>query len=151
MASIKETAAQFPQYSFETRVISDANWSVYRQSLLPGGDDIQRVEDNKVLSSMIAHGDDGTHPRVVDHFAYFSTAEEQRKFAASILKYGFEVADQASIDDSARPWSVRFRRIDVPNQITAVTVKLTHLAAQFDGEYDGWECAVTPSATLPGK
>jgi regulator of RNase E activity RraB len=151
LASVTGVAAQFPDHFFETRAISDANWSVYRQSLLPAGDNIVQAADNKVISNLISYGDDGTRARTIDHFAYFSTAKGLNGFEAAILKDGFEVGDEASAVDSDGRWSIRFNRIDVPGEITPVTIKLAHLAVHFDGDYDGWECGVLPSTTLSVK
>lgn len=130
---------ELPDALLELSVIEDAAWSVYRQSLLPKGDDIQGMWDNRVVQTLSSRGDNINTPRIIDHYAYFHTAQERDDFKAAVLGDGFQIGSETLNLQSDAQWSIRFNRMDAPSGITAVTVKLTHLAEQHNGKYDGWE------------
>ncbi|NNG72942.1 DUF695 domain-containing protein [Rhizobium laguerreae] len=140
MRGIIETARkQFPSYVIDQHVIQDTSWSVYRHVLAPSGDNLQQAEDNKVIQKLTSLGDDINLPRLIHHFAYFSTPTELQNFKAAILADGFHVDNETTSDQVDGKLPIRFSRRDAPSEITSVTVKLTHLAGEFSGDYDGWE------------
>ncbi|TCR91323.1 DUF695 domain-containing protein [Rhizobium sp. BK376] len=150
-AAAKTVGVDFSAYPFDLQVVPDASWSVYRTSLVPSGDNVQQVEDNKVIQVLTNHGDDIAQPRIIDHFAYFSEVEGLQSFKSAILSRQFHVDDEASPAQIKGKWLVKFYRLDIPDEITSVTVELAHLAEEYNGEYDGWECAVTPAHSMPTK
>lgn len=92
-----------------------------------------------VLRDMLKqHGDDGTKPRVVDHFAIFKTQHEAAAYMTYVLGLGFTVVESESEDcvSFTKESAVVGEQFD--NEILAISMK----AVELNGEYDGWGCPV---------
>ncbi|MGO8024041.1 DUF695 domain-containing protein [Rhizobium leguminosarum] len=135
-------SVEFPGRQLDQSIVQDVGWSVYREMLLPKGDDIQQMADNNVIQTLSVQGDDIHKPRIIDHYAYFSTTKDRENFKKAILGEGFQIVKESLNTASKAQWSIVFHRLDAPVTITKATVELTHLAEQYSGDYDGWESPV---------
>jgi len=119
----------------------------YWQDLFPTDDDLQVIQDLRVLQSVEEHGDDGTASRHIEHWAHFPTQEIAEQFAhwAQARRYGLDTID--TTDDGKH--RVRFAHDGTLRlaEITSHTIALRRKASELGGEYDGWE---TPVCKNPG-
>ena len=83
-------------------------------------------------------GDDGSKPRLVNHVAYFNTAEDKNKFVAHIRR------SEYTLEKSPEPDAVAFSRVSpvASPEFDQVVESLKEIIDRFDGQYDGWGCAV---------
>ena len=95
-----------------------------------------------VREALLAHGDDGSVPRHVVHWAY--PASEGAASLAEISEYlrkgGFDVSEASDggvqFEHSSEVASVEF---------DGLTLELYRVMNASGWEYDGWECAVVES------
>jgi hypothetical protein len=101
--------------------------------------------DKLSLKHLEKLGADLALPRHVIHFLYFEHEDDARRAAAEAPTTGWEATVEAPSEPTAQ-WLVR---ADATRVVDARTVEsyrawFEHLAADCDGEYDGWEAAAKP-------
>jgi len=136
--------ASFAVYRPEAGGRADPTWSVYREFLMPGDEDRQRIENRRVCAALESHGDPLTVARDIDHWSYFASDVDAQSFADAAEHLGFHVRRRASDGRAEEPHLVQLARSDVPSfhGIDAVVLPLFRAARDHRGRYDGWECAV---------
>lgn len=142
-----ETAAAaamklFPAYTFETGSQEDPDWRVYRDFLYPAPDDIQRIQNRRVVINLQQNGDDPAKPRPIDHMFYAPDRAKQQACIAHVLAEGFTLVSAATTPNEQGLYSVEFQRTDAPEDIDAVVIPLANRLAELGGDYDGWGCAI---------
>jgi hypothetical protein len=110
-----------------------------------GKPDTPQEVDRLVIRQLEGFGADLTKPRHVMHFLYFSRESDAREAAEAIEATGYA----ARVDPPAgkvKEWSVRAdgTRLVSSSTVDAFRAWFEQLAAEHDGEYDGWEAAKTP-------
>lgn len=147
-AAMSQVRLEFPDYEFEFGAQGDPEWRQYLDLLYPSEDNMQRIQNRRVLTELEEKGDDHSIPRSIDHCLYFRSAEDRRAFVASIAGAGFTVQSEDEDDDvegvRERPYSLILVRVDpvTPDHLNQVTLQLFEHARQFGAEYDGWGCEV---------
>ena len=129
-------------YPLSFTVEADPERKGYWKHLYPTPDDWQVIQDQQVLDVLSQHGDDGSESRLVEHWAYFPTEPEARRFCDWLKDNGYAlVAMEPDEDDQI---SVNFSHesaVTLP-VITSHTIELRQRASEFGGDYDGWEAIV---------
>jgi hypothetical protein len=138
--------SSFPSYRFDHGSKVDKQWSHYQNVLYPSAEDFQRISNRHVIESLERHGDLLKKQRSVDHWAYFSSADDRSRFADKVREAGFNIVQTYEIENPAdsKPLVVQFERVDQVdwNSINVLTLELFHLARSTNGDYDGWETSV---------
>lgn len=142
-----EAAAQsamqlFPAYTYETGSREDAEWTVYRDFLYPAPDDMQRIQNRRVVTNLEQNGDDPSKPREIDHWVYASDRTKQQAIISYVLSEGFRLINAATSPDEQGNYSVNFGRSDAPADIDAIVLPLFQRVTELGGEYDGWGCTI---------
>jgi hypothetical protein len=122
----------------------DATWAHYREFLLPSDERRQWMKNRRTVEVLEQHGDPLVEPRLIDHWAYFRTAEGRQVFVSEAAREGFSIDAPFDASGSARPYGARVHRVDRVDleAIHEVVMKLIGLAQQAGGGYDGWESVV---------
>jgi len=146
-------------FKIEFEVAFDPDKEGYWNTLFPSPDDMQVMQDMKLLDVLSKHGDDGTTERLVEHWAYFPDEENAAAFRAWLEEEGYALAkesdeeaagdedqktddEEEECDDEAI--CVRFAH-EGPvtlSEITHHTIRLRRQATELQGNYDGWETVV---------
>lgn len=139
--------AAFPDYQWEAGTQLEKEWDTYFDLLYPDAAGLNEICNNQVLMQLDEHGDDGSVPRVIDHWLYFPRAEDREAFAREAEGEGFTASDAEADADSSppdedTPFAVLLRREDAPDDINEVTWNLRELAGAHGGYYDGWGTTV---------
>src|SRR5262249_46296902 len=97
--------------------------------------------DLQVLAQLRAQGSNLSKPHHIRHYFDFATAESLHEAAALLMKAGYTVVDMPS----ARGVGLRAEHDMVPStaNVAHTVDSLERLAAQAQGEYEGWEAAIT--------
>jgi hypothetical protein len=138
-------------HSVAFSVEADEQHNGYWRELFPTADDWQVIQDMRVLEVLEKHGDDGTSPRRVDHWAYFPSQAGAEQFVVWLRgrHYGSVTMDA----EAEGKVCVRFTH-EGPVQledITSHTIALRRKASELDGEYDGWETQVCAAQAEDGR
>lgn len=130
----------------------DPEWRYFRGALWPNDLAWRFVMDMRVVGALAERGDDGSAPRVVDHFAYFPDAASRSAFVEHLrgrefveIEESLREPDESEADDVEQRFAVSFKREDRPRSIMLVTEGLAIAADELGGRYDGWGCPVVQS------
>lgn len=139
-----ETMARFPEYRFEVGHRADPDWSTHAAFLYPSARQRQTIQNNRLLKTLEEHGDRHEIVREVSHWLYFKSARDRTSFTVACEELGYKVADESEDAEYDAPYGLRMTHdtsVD-PETIDGVVLKLFDLAAEHDGQYDGWETSV---------
>lgn len=122
----------------------DAEWGYYRTFLLPDIERRQWMQDRRVVEGLAENGDSPATPRRVDHWIYFAASRKRNTFITAVALQGFDVEERLEDAGGDRPYGARVHRVDAVEleHIHEVVMMLHELAAEHEGEYDGWETSV---------
>lgn len=132
----------FPAYTFETGSREDAEWAIYRDFLYPAPDDMQRIQNRRVVINLEQNGDDPSKPRQIDHMVYAPDRTVQQAIITYIMAEGFTLIKADTSPDEQGNYSVNFERSDAPADIDAIVLPLFHRVTELGGDYDGWGCVI---------
>ena len=101
--------------------------------------------DRLLVRQLEGMGADLARPRHVVHLLYFSGESGARAAADAVERGGYQAALQAP-DETTPQWSLRAEdnRVISPTNVAAFRSWFERIAAEHDGEYDGWEAARKP-------
>jgi regulator of ribonuclease activity B len=107
----------------------------------PPGPELDRLS----LKELRGRGADLTRPRHVLHFLYFADESAARRAAEAVAAAGYEVS-VIGPDERVSEWGVRAETTRVVNESTVHAFRswFQQVAAEHEGEYDGWEAAAKP-------
>lgn len=143
-ALIKMYSTSYPEYSYSVSVKEDKEWKGYLTFLYPNEETQELMSNQDVLDGLIESGDNLTKARNVDHWIYFKTKSDREKFQERIKAMSFSTETGKSKANDGLKFKLILSRVDKVdlNSITELTSKLRKLAAEFNGDYDGWETSV---------
>ncbi|MFM2389908.1 MAG: hypothetical protein RLZZ437_1463 [Pseudomonadota bacterium] len=135
-------ATAHPGRATDVKPVTDALMKAH--VLFPTMAEYQIFKDGMVLGELAKNGDIATKPRQIDHWAYFPDRQRAEDFAASIKAEGMTVISVLDTSELGGQTQVKFNHVGtvLPEDISAVTVRLAELAAHHAGGYDGWETFV---------
>lgn len=131
-------------YQLNFAIRPDPEREAYWEGLFPSEDDWRVVCDIQVISQLSKHGDDGSAPRQVDHWAYFAAKAQAEQFAVWLSAQGYEVTD---VRPSSEEYGIEFKHegsVELA-EISSHTLALMHQAEELGGRYDGWATSVCVS------
>jgi len=133
----------FNGYRWAHVVEHDPDWKHFSDLLYPSPEEMQIIQNGRVLDALEREGDLNHIARRVDHWLYFPdrTAVEKFKSESAALNFKVELEERSSGDGQ---WKLRIYREDCVelNHINDITLNLYELAIGCGGEYDGWETLV---------
>jgi uncharacterized protein (TIGR01619 family) len=142
--SITEAMNGFPGYKYDYGVKEDKNWELYFDFLLPDIQELQRMQNRKVLRTLRERGDLSEKERHIDHWVFFATEADRDLFWKQIQPCGFLVEGWPAEPDSELPFGLQVSRNDKTDEesIELAVMLLWELAHQMNARYDGWETVI---------
>lgn len=134
--ALNNAAHELADHEVQVRSRADADWSYYRELLLPDAERRQWIADRRLVQVLQEQGDRLSPPRRVDHWAVLPTPEARAAFVAAVRPHGFEVASDG---DEVQVWRVDPIELD---HIHDVVMLLVDAAQAAGGQYDGWETSI---------
>jgi hypothetical protein len=102
--------------------------------------DFEKNEEIRVV--MRRNGDDCRTQRPIQHYAYFTSASDRKQYREFLTSRGYVIDRESDDADRKHPKGIIFSRSQAPIEIDDETAVLDAAAAQFGGEYDGWEADI---------
>lgn len=104
-----------------------------------------KYKDLDVVNLLVQHGADLSQPRHVLYFLYFGSEDAATQAAEQARSRSFEATVNEPLPQRPGDWSLKCERRGVV--VDTETIRgngdfFDQLAAQFGGEYDGWEASV---------
>lgn len=140
--TISDVMAAYPKYKFQYGSKEDKDWDGYLNFLYPKPEQLQSIQNARVIDNLEKHGDKLTKARAVDHWIYFKSDNDREKFLSKIKGKKFEIVEK-SYDESNTDffYGLHLTRNDKVDQqsVDEYTVFLWKVAHECNGDYDGWE------------
>ncbi|MEP5759947.1 MAG: DUF695 domain-containing protein [Litoreibacter sp.] len=133
--------ADLPENEFHTHHERDRDWHTFTNLLLPTRAEESQSRSTEIRSLLANEGDDGTAPRLIDHFVYFSSKKSAAAFGEKTQPLGFEVSI-SSKGIIRKTFRVVLSREDVPVDIDPIVAEIDDLAEELGGRHTGWETSV---------
>lgn len=146
---LRSTDDQYQWHVQNIHSSHDPAWSVYRRDFFPNDEQLCWIGDSDVYDNIQRHGDDGTQPRKIEHWAFFRSSDIREKFARWCIEAGFAVESRYELDDdSPNRYCLNFSHhgLPHPNEMAPYTWPATRMAKELGGNYDGWESIVLNDA-----
>ncbi|SFG67242.1 DUF695 domain-containing protein [Pontibacter chinhatensis] len=142
---VQEVMQQYNSHAYTLKLIPDKDWNRYFNFLYPEPEQLQSIQNRKVVEELESNGDDLSKARQVDHWIYFKTEADRAAFLQSIAKENYSLVTSdylASSEDY--PHRLHISRTDkVDHQsIDKAVMYLRRLAQRHNGDYDGWETSI---------
>jgi uncharacterized protein (TIGR01619 family) len=151
--SFIDAVCKAADYSAIIQIGQDPKWSTYGMVLVPNPTEFREIQDRRVLTALRENGDDLSQPRGIQHWAYFPTEGARDRYITTARSRGFACRPTEGDPkvQPGKPFGATCHRVDPvrPPMIHNVVSELTQLAADQDGEYDGWECQVVKPGSTP--
>ena len=140
--TLTQTMQEFPGYQHHWKVEHDPEWSLYFSFLYPGPAQLRWIQDRRGVRDLDSQGDIASRYRPIHHWMHFAAEEGRDQMLDYVERQGFEMVDAHEEADTELPYWLEIVREDKATMLTvnAITMELSHLAAQLVGEYDGWGC-----------
>ncbi len=100
------------------------------------------ADDQAVLDQLQSAGSNLTRPHHIKHYLYFPTKTGACKVAETLKSEGYTVEVTYESDESWLALAEHEVTLTI-EVVTSVRSHLENLAASMQGEYDGWEAAIT--------
>ncbi len=147
----------FSQYAYDCGSKTDKGWNVYFNFFYPSPRDLQRIGNRRDIEQLEKNGDNLTKEREVFHWLYFKTESDRANFLKKIENDNFTVVaeflSQASDNEKVKSefiYGLQIKRKDKVDYENAdkYLIYLWELAADCNGQYDGWETSVEKEISL---
>lgn len=124
---------------------ADLKLDNYFTVLYPSQREMQRIYNRRMLDRLAGAGDQSTAPRKIDHFLFFKTEQERKRFVRVVQDNGFTVesgGEEKGVKD--RPYSLQVSKVDKTDRVAIdkVSLYLWELSLKYSARYDGWETFV---------
>ena len=144
---------EIPDYKFEILSQPDAEWTTFRNFLLPSPRDRQRMGNRSASDQLRDSGDPLTEAREIDHWAYFPTPDARDDFVSKTTAIGYKLRNALEPDPATdgTNYGAQIYRSDIPGSelFDAITAELSKIAQECGGSYDGWESPVSAPQEPP--
>jgi uncharacterized protein (TIGR01619 family) len=143
--TISDVMVSYPRYSFDYGTKEDEKWGGYFDFLYPLPQQLQSIQNRRVIANLEKGGDKLTKERPVDHWIYFKTEQDKRQFWDKIKNDGFKiVTDDHDKSLGENPYRLHISRVDKvdQNSVDEYVIHLWKLAGELNGDYDGWETSI---------
>ncbi|HQV33655.1 MAG: DUF695 domain-containing protein [Phaeodactylibacter sp.] len=138
----RKIVQDFTARPVEVHLKQDPSWQNYREELIPNGQEMNEIQNERILHRLQESGDQLLAPRPVGHWAYFPDAARRQQFLDTLLSAGFEIVALDTLKEgSKQPFGAHVERVDsvhVP-YVHHLTWGMAELARRHGGAYDGWE------------
>lgn len=140
--TISEVMDAYPKYKFDIGSKKDEEWDGYFEFLYPLPQEYQSILNRHVIEQLEKGGDNLTKAREVDHWIFFKSDNDRATFLTKIETEGFAIVNRDYDKKTGEfPYKLQIKRVDKVDwdSVDEYVIHLWKLAAECNGEYDGWE------------
>ena len=134
---------QFKAFPWLCKAVSDKTWSNYFEVLYPSPNELEKLENRRMIDELKAKGDQLTKPRKIDHVFYFKTVANRQSFLRALDLHGFSIDEmpQERTDPGNFGFLLKISRSDIPDNQTMdnMSIYFRELSAKNNGVYEGWQ------------
>jgi uncharacterized protein (TIGR01619 family) len=143
--TLSEIMKVFPDYQYQQGVEDNRDWNYYLDFLYPLPQQIQRIQNRKIVDALKDNGDKLVKERFVNHWIYFKTEKNRTDFLSKIKNDSFIIVSENFDNELGElPYSLQIKRLDKVDldSVDEYVVYLFTKANECNGDYDGWETSI---------
>ncbi len=146
IAIIKKTInaimKKFPEFEFSFGYRMDKDWNVYIDFIYPLPNQLQEINNKRIIEKLIKNGDQIEKEREICHWVFFKDFDELEQFEEYTLSNNFKTLKKGSSNSVGEyPWLIKvsIKEAATIDAINTTTTSLLNKALSLNGDYDGWE------------
>jgi hypothetical protein len=128
------------------KALSDKTWSNYFEVLYPSPNELEKIENRRIIETLQDKGDPLITERKIDHILYFKSVPGRQSFLKALEMNGVTIDEMPSEKTEWGDYGFRLKisRDDIPDNSTMnkITIYLRELAVRHNGIYGGWQTFV---------
>lgn len=144
-ALVAEATAGLEGVRIETGVRQDPEWRLYFEALFPTPEDLEVIQNRRVVQALQERGDNIDVARPVHHTLTFMRRQEREAFIQEAKAEGYEVGEISQDREGGRQRFrvsvVRTHAVDW-DTVNEITLPLVQAAKRLKGTYDGWKTEI---------
>ena len=131
----------YDNYSYVLKIRPDREWITYRTFLYPNEDNLNWMENDKIISKMLLAGDSLTKARNINFELWFKTDSARTKFSKFAVGKGYKADKKVESRNKVAPFGIIVTWFGYINTQTmnVMTDELKKEASLLDGFYNSWE------------
>ncbi len=139
-ASVMDKYRAFP---WLCKAQQDKSWSNYFEVLYPSPNELEKIENRRMVETLKDKGDPLTSKRKIDHLLYFKSVPGRQSFLKALDLPEVMIDDMPAEKTEWGDYGFRLKisRSDIPDLLTMnrITIFLRELAVKYNGIYGGWQ------------
>ena len=134
----------FKGYDYVINIKYDPQWLQYLTFLYPSEEMQNRMENNKIITQLLSHGDSLAAKRNINFAVCFNSDSARNSFKEYVLNNGFTIQKTPVIKSSPHPFCEVFSKYDAINadSISTVTARIKLEVKKHNGVYNGWDATL---------
>jgi uncharacterized protein (TIGR01619 family) len=138
--------SKFSSFPWLCKAVADKSWSNYFEVLYPSPNELEKIENRRMIDALKKKGDELKKPRKIEHLFYFRTVAARQAFLKAMDLPGFTIdeipVERTELGDYG--FRLVLSRSDIPEQpdIDRISVYFRELSTKNNGHYEGWQTYV---------
>ena len=142
-AAVMDKYRGFPWLS---KALTDKTWSNYFEVLYPSPNELEKIENRRMIETLQDKGDPLMTARKIDHLLYFKSVAGRQSFLEAVDMPGLTIDEMPAEKTELGDYGFRLKisRSDIPDNLTMnkITIYLRELSIKYNGIYSGWQTYV---------
>ena len=139
-ASVMDKYRSFP---WLCKAVTDKTWSNYFEVLYPSPNELEKIENRRIIETLKEKGDPLTTERKIEHLLYFKSVAGRQSFLKALEMTGVSIDEMPAEKTEWGDYGFRLKisRTDLPDLLTMnkITISLREQAVKYNGIYGGWQ------------
>lgn len=137
---------QYRDFPWLCKAVNDKTWSNYFEVLYPSPNELEKIENRRIIETLKKKGDPLNQARKIDHLFYFKSPTVRQSFLKTLdltdVKIDEMPVERTEFGDYG--YRLKLSRSDTPDQFSMdkLCIYLRELAAKNNGIYGGWQTYV---------
>ncbi len=135
----------YPDYGYVINIRKDPDWHTYRTFLYPDEQMKNWMENDKIVTNMLQHGDSLTKQRTISFELYFRSDTDRASFTKFAKEKGYTASQLMQSQSQTVPYELIISRYDYVkmDSIAAMSQEIKQEMRRYKGFYNGWSAPLT--------
>ena len=143
LATCASVMDKFKAFPWLCKAVLDKTWSNYFEVLYPSPNELEKMENRRIIETLKQKGDPLKTPREIDHLFYFKTIAGRQTFLKNLDVDDIKIVEMPPERSELGDYGFRLKisRSDIPDQFTMdkLCIYLRESAVKNSGIYGGWQ------------
>lgn len=133
----------YKNYNYAINMKADAGWGTYSSFLYPDKKTLIWMDNDKIITTMLAGGDDLNRPRNINFDLYFKTDTGRISFSEFVRSKGYKTTTKES-DNHNYPYELIVTKNGLAKMenVNTMTEELKAELTKYNSFYNGWTAPI---------